>query len=119
MASVLEAFDRHRQGDRTIRDKPESTIWNPSWKRYEDLGQGLCASKWDTTVSNLVNYWGTGNEKKLRHSCFGSAYMMTMIKSLYGFDETTSIELALTNQINGIDGSWAMGSMYAILENLL
>jgi hypothetical protein len=44
---------------------------------------------------------------------------MTMIRKLYGFDYSTSIQIALANEINGIDGSWAMGSMYAILEDLL
>jgi len=117
MASILEAFDRYRQGDKNTRIKPESTIWNPSWIRYEDLGEALCASNWNPTVSNLVNYWGSGNEKKLRHSCFGSAYMMTMIRELYKFD--SSIQIALANEINGVDASWAMGSMYAILEKLM
>ena len=34
--------------------------------------------------------------------------LMTMIRKLYGFDDSTSIQIALANEINGIDGSWAM-----------
>lgn len=116
MASILEAFDRHRNGKSSSLSEPESTILNPSWKRYEDLAQGLCASRWDATVSNLVNYWGRGNEKKLRHSCFGSAYMMTMMRRLYKFNERTSYQVILANTINGFDANWAMGAMYSILN---
>lgn len=66
----------------------------------------------------------TSTEKKLRHSCFGVAYILTMMTDLYDVSVpdgplSSVSRVVLANEIKGgMDASWVLGAAYTEMNRI-
>eukprot|EP00940_MAST-03C_sp_MAST-3C-sp2_P001975 g1975.t1 len=130
----IDNFGKMSRILRTFADAPVDSVSMPT-ENYavfdvdtflggvDAQGRLLCAAKWAVVRERVP--WE--QERRLRHSCFGVAYVYVLSTELYGLrgrskdaavGDTRYPTVRFANTIGESDASWAMGAMYAAFSGL-